>query len=206
MEEILTFIQAHVNYAPYAIFGLLLLAGLNLPVSEDAMIFVSAVLAASHPEHFTALFLGVFMGAYCSDLISYWLGRLVGPKLWRIKFVERMVSFDKIGKVQQFYDKYGIFTLIIGRFIPFGVRNAMFLTAGLSKMNFMKFALSDLLATTISCSFFFYIYYTYGPKVIEYVQKGNAILITLFALGVFIFWQWQKRKSAARQAASALRE
>ena len=38
-----------------------------------------------------------------------------------------------------FYKKYGALTLVIGRFIPFGVRNAIFLTSGISKMPFAKF-------------------------------------------------------------------
>ena len=52
MEELLTqfeqFAQTHIHLAPFAIFGLLLLAGLNIPVSEDAMLFLSAILATQH--------------------------------------------------------------------------------------------------------------------------------------------------------------
>ena len=66
-----------------------------------------------------------------------------------------MVKPESVDKVSHFYERFGIFTLIVGRFVPFGVRNALFLTAGLGRMGFMKFALSDLLAATISCSVYF---------------------------------------------------
>ena len=78
-----------------------------------------------------ALFIGVFAGAYLSDLICYWLGRILGPKLWNIRFFAKMVHKDKVAQISKFYDKYGPLTLVFGRFIPFGVRNGLFLTSGL---------------------------------------------------------------------------
>lgn len=168
MEAVLDYVQQHVQYAPYIIFGLLLLAGFNLPVSEDIMLFTSAILAAKNPEYAGMLFTGVFLGAYFSDLICYaFMGRYLGPKIFQIKMFSSMVSQEKIDKVNSFYSKYGVVTLILGRFIPFGVRNALFFTAGLGKMNAVKFALSDLLACTISCVTFFYLYYTFGESGIE---------------------------------------
>ncbi|RLA20489.1 MAG: DedA family protein, partial [Gammaproteobacteria bacterium] len=91
MEELIQIIQANIQYAHFIIFGALLLAGLNIPVSEDAMLFIAAILASSHPEYLIHLFLGVYLGAYFSDLICYGLGRKVGPKLFKIKFFAGMV-------------------------------------------------------------------------------------------------------------------
>lgn len=196
MEEILLWIQSNVAYAPFVIFGLLLLAGLNIPVSEDAMIFISAILAVKNPENLKILFIGVYLGAYFSDLISYWLGRILGPRLWKIKFFAKMVTPEKISQVEKFYAKNGFLTLFFGRFIPFGVRNALFISAGFSKMNFAKFALYDFLACTVSCSSFFYLYYTYGETVIEYVKKGNMVIFSVALVGVIIYFL-KKKKSAS---------
>ena len=193
MEEILNFIQAHVHQAPYLIFGLLLLAGFNIPVSEDGMIFISAILAVKNPEYLYPLFFAVYSGAFFSDLICYSLGRFLGPQLWKSQWFSKMVSREKVDKLSTFYEKYGIFTLIVGRFIPFGVRNGLFLTAGLGKMNFLKFALSDLFAATISVTSFFYLYYTFGESVILYVKKGNIVLFSIAILVVSILI-WRKKK------------
>ena len=198
METFLQFIQENAANAHFIIFGLLLLAGFNIPVSEDGMLFVAALLASKFPENYYYLFFGVFLGAYFSDLICYSLGRFLGPKIWNIKFFAKMVSPEKVDKMSSFYEKYGILTLILGRFIPFGVRNGLFLTAGLSKMNFIKFALSDLLACTISCVLFFNLYYRFGEVVIEYVKKGNVILFSVFLVAIlFIFFS--KKKKALNQ-------
>ncbi len=193
MEELIHIIQANIQYAHFIIFGVLLLAGLNIPVSEDAMLFISAILANQHPEYLPHLFIGVYLGAYFSDLICYGLGRILGPKLFEIQFFANMVPPERITKISAYYQKYGVATLILGRFIPFGVRNALFLTAGLGKMNFIKFALSDLLACTISSISFFTLYYHYGESVIAYIKQGNIVFLSLALVFLGIFWYRKKR-------------
>ncbi len=187
VQQVLNAVNTHVQYAPFIIFGALLLAGFNIPVSEDGMLFISAVLAAKHRDMLPQLFLGVFAGAYLSDLICYWLGRVLGNNLWKIKFFAKMITRQRVASIHKFYEKYGMVTLIVGRFIPFGVRNGLFLTAGLGKMNFLKFSLYDLLACTISSTVFFTLYYTYGEGVVEYVKKGNIILFAVAVLAVVAF-------------------
>jgi len=185
LEIFLDFVQANIYYAPYAFFGLLVLAGFNLPVSEDLMLLTSALIAIKNPHLKYELFAGVFLGAYISDLICYsFMGRYLGPKLFKIKFFSKMINDEKLDKINGFYSKYGIFTLLIGRFIPFGIRNALFLTAGLGKMNAWKFAISDFIACVTSCIFFFWLYYTYGEAVISVVKQFNMILFILFASGI----------------------
>ncbi len=194
MEDLIAIIQANIEFAPGIIFGMLLLAGFNIPVSEDGMIFISAVLASTHPGTRLSFFLAVYAGAYFSDLICYWLGRLLGPKLFKIRLFANMASPEKIDKVSTYFDRYGILTLIIGRFIPFGVRNAMFLTAGLSKMDFVKFALADLLACTISVATYFYLYYQYGEAVIDSIKEANIVIFVIALLAAAGYWVYRRQQ------------
>lgn len=182
MEAFLDFVQANVHLAPWAYFGLLVLAGFNVPVSEDLMLLTSALIAVKNPHMKYELFAGVFAGAYISDLICYgFMGRYLGEKMFKIKFFANMITPEKLEKVNGFYSKYGVFTLMFGRFIPFGVRNALFITAGLGKMNAWKFAISDFIACVVSCTFFFWLYFTYGESVVDLVKRGNIILFTIVA-------------------------
>jgi membrane protein DedA with SNARE-associated domain len=135
------------------------------------------------------------MGAYLSDLICYMLGRKFGPKLFEIKFFANMVPPERIDKIHNFYERYGIVTLLIGRFIPFGVRNGLFLTAGLGKMDFQKFALADLLACTISTAVFFSLYYYFGNSIIEYVKQGNIVLFSFVAIGIGVYFYLKNKKN-----------
>ncbi|NOR80975.1 MAG: DedA family protein, partial [Methyloprofundus sp.] len=143
----------------------------------------------------------VYLGAYFSDLICYGLGRKFGPKLLEIRFFANMVSPERITKISSYYEKYGVITLILGRFIPFGVRNALFLTAGLGKMNFIKFALSDLLACTISSVSFFTLYYYYGESVIAYIKQGNMVVFSLAFLLLGVIWYRKKKLDSLAKCA-----
>ena len=187
-------ISNNVQYAHFIIFFALLLAGLNFPISEDAMLFISGILAAKHPEHREQLFIGVFLGAYFSDLIAYWLGRTLGPKLWDWPFFGKRVPRELITKIGLFYKRYGMITIFVGRFIPFGVRNALFITAGLGGWSFTRFSLVDLGACTVSTVFFFFMYYTFGKEIIENVKTGNLVFFTIICFVVFFIVKAMRKK------------
>ena len=187
METVFEFVSQNISLAPYIICGLLLLAGFNIPISEDGMLFISAYLASRHPEYTYQLFAGVYAGAYLSDLICYGLGRYFGKHIWRIKFLAKMVTQERVERISSFYDKYGFWTLLFGRFIPFGVRNGLFLTAGIGKMNPFKFAFSDWIAATISCSVFFTIYFQSWESVVSTIQRANLMIFIIAAALVLGF-------------------
>jgi len=199
MSEVIIFIQSNIEFAPYLIFGLLLLAGFNIPVSEDGMLFIAALLAIKNPDYLPHLFLGVYLGAYLSDLICYGLGRIVGPKLLQIKFFASIATPERIKKIHNYYEQYGVVTLIFGRFIPFGVRNGLFLTAGFGQMPLIKFALADLLACTISTVSYFTLYYHYGETVIDVVKQANVAIFAI-ALVVAGYFYFRKRKTRQTQS------
>jgi len=198
MDSIIAFICQNAEIAHFVIFALLILAGFCVPVSEDLMIVVSAVLAATVvPHHTVELFLAVFLGSYLSDWIAYGLGRFGGGKLMEKKWFAKSLKPKRLAKIHHFYEHYGFWTLLIGRFIPFGVRNALFITAGLGKMPFSRFILADGLACITSNSVLFFLAYKMG-------QNYEVLLSSLkwFNIGLFAFFAmtgigviWYKRKT-----------
>lgn len=201
MDSIIQFIFEHAQYAHWIVFGALMLAGLNIPISEDLMIIFSAVLAATViPENTYKLFAGVFLGCYISDWVCYWIGRHFGPKLWNIKWFARTFDQKKIDTVHQYYAKYGFLTLLVGRFIPFGVRNGLFLTAGLGKMPFGKFLLSDGIACLLSNTLLFSLAYTVGKNyeaLLSSLKMLNIFLFTAFVVAIIAFVWYKHKKKAA---------
>lgn len=193
-NQILLIIQNNIHLAPFIICGLLLLAGFNIPVSEDLMIFISATLAAKNPDHIIPLYLGVFLGAYLSDIICYYLGRIFGPHIFKIKFFAKMMDPKKVDWFKTNIEKYGIIALILGRFIPFGVRNGIFLTCVITRVGPVKFSFYDFIATVISVSIYFSLYYYIGPPMIEYVKKFNIIIFAVFVIVVIIFLVVRKKQ------------
>lgn len=188
MQDLALYIQHHVEIAHWIIFILLILAGFNIPISEDAILFTSGILASQYPQYYFQLFLAVLFGAYFSDLICYLLGRKIGPQLLKITFFSKIISTKKLKKISHYYEKHGIWTLFFGRFIPFGVRNALFFTAGLSKMNFFKFAVTDFASCSIAVVLYFNIYYIYGETVVSTIQKSNFFISIVIILGGIFFY------------------
>jgi membrane-associated protein len=187
VEALFEFIQQNIAYAPWLIFFLLCLAGFNIPISEDGMLFVAGVLASQYPNWAIPLFIAVFLGAYVSDLIAYWLGYRFGNHLFEIPFFAKFIKKEKINKIKVFYVRYGIVTLIVGRFIPFGVRNALFMTAGLAHMNRAVFLIVDFVTCLLSTSIYFTLYYRYGEDVIELTRRFGVVIFGVVALLLGIY-------------------
>lgn len=198
------FIFEHASYAHWIVFGALMLAGFNVPISEDLMIIFSAVLAATVvPENTAKLFAAVFLGCYLSDWVCYWIGRKLGPKLWNISWFAKTFDRKRIDQIQKYYAKYGFRTLLIGRFIPFGVRNALFLAAGLGKMHFGKFILSDGIACAISNTTLFLLAY-HGSRNYQALIAGaktfNLFLFSAFVVSIIgLIWYKRKKKAQAEK-------
>ncbi len=191
--DLIPFIVDHAQYAHWVVFGLLMLAGLNVPISEDLLIVISGILASTVvPENTLKLFLGVFLGAYISDWVVYWMGRYFGPKLWKISWFARVFHPKKLEKIERYYQKYGSVTLLVGRFIPFGVRNCLFASAGMGKMHFGKFLLADGIACFCSNMTLFLLAYFCGKNCSYFVKYANIVIFSLFLVAL-ISLIWYKR-------------
>lgn len=202
MEEILEYTCSHAHSAHLIIFSLLMLAGLNVPISEDVCLLVGGALAATCvPDHTLRMYLWIYFGCWMSASEAYWIGRLLGPKLYDIRWFNRILTPKRIATLHHYYEKFGIFTFIIGRFIPGGARNALFMTAGLGKMHYLKFVLRDGFACLISSAVIFSLGYSFGqnyPLLIHYFKTYNLIALAVFgvlALCVGIFVWIRNRKA-----------
>jgi membrane protein DedA with SNARE-associated domain len=173
-------------YVHYISFSLLVLAGFNLPISEDLVIIVSASIAATVvPEHTVYIFLACFLGAYISDITSYYIGKFAVPKLLDMKFLQNFIPEKRILMLEVFFNKYGGKTLFFGRFIPFGFRNAIFMTAGLVKMSIGRFLLIDMSSLSITLTILFLLGYKFGKNytiILDYISQYKTYLFIVLSV------------------------
>ncbi len=195
-DSIKDFILAHEIWTPWIIFGSIVLAGLNIPISIDLMLILVAVLAATHLAHIKLiLFVSFFVGCCISAWVSYLLGRNLGGRL-----LTKFVSETKIARMNSYFEKYGIATLIVGRFIPFGFRNCLFMTSGLSKMSFLKFAITDFFACLIWSTLFFTLFYHLGQNFdllkeqLKWINIGIFVAFSVTVIGIFCY-KYKKSRS-----------
>jgi len=203
MQKIVEFIVEHSSYAPWMTFGMILLAGFNIPISIDVIMVLSAVLAATAiPEHTYSLYLSILIGAYFSAWIAYGVGRLLGKKLLKLRWFAKILHQERLTKVGAFYDKHGFLTLLFGRFIPFGIRNCIFMTAGMSHSHFGRFAMRDMVACFVWVTTCFYAFYNIGLNYQLLMQRVKIINIGIFlAFSVtvigLVWYKKHKKKRAS---------
>jgi membrane-associated protein len=156
-DTISTWVLVHAEHAPLFVFGLLLLTGFSIPVSEDLIVIVSGVLAGTVlQEQMIPLFLAAYIGSFCSDVIAYWIGRFLGKTFSQ--------ASAKRETVKRFFQRYGFLTLLIGRLIPFGIRNSVFMVAGAGKMHFGRFVIIDGIGCLLFSSSLFFLAYQCGEN------------------------------------------
>jgi membrane protein DedA with SNARE-associated domain len=202
MEYLTGIIAHHAHHAHWYIFIAIILAGFNVPLSADLLILAAAVLAATIvPEHTWLLFFTILVGCYLSAMCAYWLGRLIGTALGNKKFFSRLLSAERLSKIRRFYERYGLWALVIGRFIPFGVRNCIFMSSGMSRLHFGKFILMDALACVLWCSTYFYLFFILGRNyetIWYYLKTFNLLIFAAFSVTVIsIIWYKSRKKTRA---------
>ncbi len=203
IESMAQWLSLHADHAPFFVFGLLLLAGFSFPISEDVLVIVSGVMASTViPEKTIPLFIAVFLGSYLSDWIAYWIGRLLGPKLSKLAMFRRTLSLERRHIVERFFRRYGFLTLFIGRMIPFGVRNSVFMAAGAGKMNFGRFLLGDGLSCLLFSSVVFFLAFRAGEnydKLHRFLSSMGyvAFCVALLSAIAWVIWSRLVREEAS---------
>jgi len=199
MDYLTEMMTRHAYHAHWYIFVAIILAGFNIPLSTDLLILIGAILAATIvPEHTWLLFFSILLGCYFSAMCAYWLGRLVGTILCKKTFFSNFLPLQRLSKIKQFYEKYGLWTLVVGRFIPFGVRNCIFMSSGISRLHFGKFILMDALACMIWCSVSFYLFFSLGKNyetLWHYLKTFHLLIFAAFSVTVIaIIWYKSRNK------------
>jgi membrane-associated protein len=203
MELLIEWLTAHIDLAPYALFALLVLAGFSLPISEDILLLASGMLASTvMPEKTIHLFMATFLGSLASDVIAFILGRSFGASLHTKKWFGQKAK-RRLDSMQSFYKKHGIWALMIGRCIPFGVRNGIFMTAGAAKMRLVTFVVCDAIACFIFSLTLFSLAYSFGSNfdaVCDLVHHASLVLAAICVVGVVAVVLYKRRSRKAQES------
>ena len=203
MESLFSTICDNAGWAPEIIFILLLIAGLNIPISEDILLITGgAITSLCIPEHHLKMFLFTFMGCWMSAWVAYGLGRFLGPKLYNIKWFHRWINPKSVSDIHDKIAHYGLPLFFVIRFVPGGVRNTFFMTCGLGKMPFKYFILRDGMAALLASAVIFHIGFEFAEhyhEIIEIVHRYQMYfliaIVSIFSLLAAIFFIKHKRHS-----------
>jgi membrane protein DedA with SNARE-associated domain len=188
------------HYGYVAIFSLLVLGIVGLPIPDEWLMAFAGYLVFKHQLHLAPALASAVLGSMCGITISYILGRSIG--LYALHRYGRFLRItpEGINKTHAAYDRYGTWLLFFGYFIP-GVRHFTAIVAGTVRMrpaHFSAFAYSGALAWS---SAFIGIGYLLGDEWATVLQQihHHLTMIAWMALALVVAWLgWVFRRNAIR--------
>ncbi len=161
-----------------------LLIGFFLP--GDSLLFTAGILAGQGYLNIWLTLLLMTSAAIMGNSVGYLIGKKFGPRVFS---KDESLLFNKkhVKRAEDFFEKYGIMTLIIARFVPI-VRTFVPVVAGVGKMNYGKFMLHNILGALLWINSVTLLGYYLGltvPDVEKYIIPG-VVLIILLSISPYI--------------------
>jgi phosphatidylserine decarboxylase precursor-related protein len=182
MPDLFELLYQYIDFFPLVALIALLLAGFSLPFSEDLIIIMGALLCAKDKTLLVSTLAVIYIGIIASDFIAYKIGCMARKGTIRNRLFGSLFEEKKLNRMHGLMEKYGIFTFIVCRFIPFGVRNTLFMASGFFGLRLRVFALFDIVAVMISVNTLFFLAYNLGDEVRFPVKVAGIVLFSLLIL------------------------
>jgi membrane-associated protein len=164
----------------------------------DSLLFLAGTVVAASGINVHLLVATVFIAAVLGDSVNYAVGRYIGPKAFsrpQETFLGRWLKAEYLERTHRFYEKYGGFTIIIGRFVPI-VRTFAPFMAGVGAMTYRKFLSYNIMGAAIWVSALIYAGYLFGN--IPWVKENLAIIVVGIVaaslLPMVVQW-WRERRA-----------
>jgi membrane protein DedA with SNARE-associated domain len=174
------------HYGSISLFLMLAAGIIALPVPEESLMILAGVFIQKGILDLPQTALASFAGSVTGITISYFLGRTVGHYL--LKKLGWLIKEKRWNQVQQWFNKFGKWTLFIGYFIP-GVRHFTGLATGMTGVGFKQFALFAYSGALTWVSTFLsigYLFGGYGLSYFENIEIGIESVGILLLLGIVI--------------------
>jgi len=190
-----------------ALFGLLFSCGLGFPLPEDVPLIAAGILIYHHHMQLAVAPPLAWLGIIGGDCVLYTLGYRYGEQISKVPIVGKHVTPSRILRAEALFQKYGVWMVALGRLFM-GIRGAMVIAAGTSRLKFLKFIIADGLAAIASGGMFMCVGYwggEYGPAMVHRVREfkysmwiGAAILALVL---IFLFF-WRDRSQSSESTSS----
>jgi membrane protein DedA with SNARE-associated domain len=216
------FVIGYIDKFQYvAIAFVLFIAGLGVPIPEDIPLIYGGVMSGQGQMnvwiHFAVSMIFILVGDVCLYTIGKRFARrqqlesaegiashtegqseAADQKPSRL---EKLLTPERRAKVQDYFDRYGSWTVFFGRFVA-GLRGAIFLTAGLTNFPLRRFILLDALAALISVPVWIALGYWFGSRwqeILETFKSYQGYVLAGVAVVVLVVWLWKKRASSGSE-------
>ena len=162
-----------------------LLIGFFLP--GDSLLFTAGLLASQGKLNLPLILVGCFVCAVAGDQVGYAFGNRVGPALFR-RPESRLFKHEHVEKAQAYFEKYGVKTIVLARFVPV-VRTFAPIVAGVGKMEYRTFVRFNIIGGFLWAVGVTMIGYVLGdtiPDIDKYLLPIIGLIVLLSVIPVLL--------------------
>jgi len=177
-KETLSFLL--MDYGGIALFWLLALEIIALPIPGEPLMVLAGVLLCNGDLSIAPTLTAAYSGAVLGISVSYTLGRTAGSYLVTGYGEKIGLTNARMLQVQNWFERFGKWTLVIGYFVP-GVRHFTGFAAGMSVLDFRRFALFGYIGAIVWVSTFLSLGYFLGDywvSIFEIIANRIAIFFS----------------------------
>jgi membrane-associated protein len=139
----------------------------------DSLLFAAGTFAAGGALDPLWLFFLLSIAAVAGDSVNYWVGNLIGPKIFQKEKV-RFFKKEYLERTHAFYERHGGKTIIIARFIPI-IRTFAPFVAGIGQMTYLRFFAYNVMGGLSWIAIFVFGAYFFGN--IPVVKRNFTLVI-----------------------------
>jgi membrane protein DedA with SNARE-associated domain len=189
------------QYGYIAIFSLLILGIVGLPVPDETLLTFTGYLVFKGRMSLPLAYFSALAGSLCGITISYTLGRTFGIKLIHRYGRYVRITEEHINKAHAWFARVGHWGLTFGYFVP-GVRHLSAYAAGMSNVEKPQFALFAYSGGCLWVATFLGLGYFLGERW-QVVERNLEHYFTFVTVGLvilvvaYLVWRWLRRRQAS---------
>ena len=167
------------GYGPLAVFLLLMLSGVGIPLGEDVITIPAGVFIASGHMPFWPTLVAAYVGTTAADVLWFWVCSRWGTPLFHKPFFKRLVHPRRLLEVKHQFDRRGLWIVVAARFIP-SSRTTTITVAGIVHMPLWKFTMATCACVLITAPLQIALGYLIGLG----ISSENAAQVLMRTIGL----------------------
>ena len=192
MEEFLT------SWGYPSIFLGIIATGLGFPMPEELPVVVGGCLVHEYNAtnyQWWLMLLVCICGVIVGDTCLYLIGRYAGVWLMHRPFIKKHVlPPERLVKISHNFKEYGVKILLFARLTP-GIRAPIFITAGITKLPWLKFLIADGIYAIPGVTILFLLGWWFTDNMVDLIkneaEKAKPIIVLVVLLGVACYFVYR---------------
>ena len=188
------------QYGPWALFGVIMLAGVGIPVSEELLIIPAGFLIERGVLPLWGTLLAAWLGVVLADTIWMLIVRRYAHRLLSIRFFRRMFHPRRLLEIKYLMDQHAVWVIIMGRVLP-AARTPTITAAGLAHMPLGPFLVGECIGAMKSVGWQLFLGWLIAKGLGDSIHDRHVRDAILIGLGVLVvllvIWSIRRHRRAA---------